>query len=188
MIYEGYDKWDKLDAEELEEVIDPATPIAVDAFVKIDGVQGESLDDKHKNEIEIQGFRLRVRQLGSTHTGGGSGSSKCFFHDLSVVKTVDKSTPKLWEKCATGEHFPKLELVIRKAGKDQLEYIKITLSDVLVSEHRHLTDPDPKSGLLRDAASFNFGKFEMEYKPQSSKGTGEGVVKAGYNIKENKVV
>ena len=179
-----------LDAQDWEELADTKNyedSIAVDAFVKIDGIDGESTDDKHKNEIEVHRWVGRVENTGSAHTGGGMGSSKCYHYDFKFAKLLDKASPKLHAACSSGEHIKKAVLTIRKAGKEQQEFCKLTFSDVLVSGYKQFHDPDPKSGLPRDGFSFNYGKLEIEYKPQNSDGTLGGAVKGGWDVKKNQV-
>src|SRR5277367_3430780 len=124
---------------------------AVDYFLKLDGIEGESQDSKHKNEIQLESFTLGVEQQGTANVGGGMGAGKSKFHDFFVVKKTDKATPKLFLACANGEHIKSAILVCRKAGKDQQEYSKWTFSDVLVSSFTHGHDP---AGLPTDNVAF----------------------------------
>src|SRR5262245_7006243 len=98
---------------------------AVDFFLKIEGIDGESTDDKHKGEIDIQSFSWGVTNTGSHGAGGGGGTGKSVFQDLHFTTHVNKSSPKLMLACATGEHLKKAVLTVRKAGKDQQEYYKV---------------------------------------------------------------
>jgi type VI secretion system secreted protein Hcp len=157
-----------------------------DMFLKIDGVEGESLDDKHKNEIQLLSFSFGASQSGSAGLGGGSGVGKVQIHDFQVSKHVDKATPLLFKACATGKHTPKVTLVCRKAGGTQQEYLKYTFSEVLISSVAH---SGSGSELLPvENVSMHFAKIEMEYKPQDEKGGLGGVVKAGWNSNLNKEV
>lgn len=159
---------------------------AVDYFLKLEGVDGESQDSKHKNEIELLSWSFGATQSGSMHSGGGGGTGKVSMQDLSVTKLVDKSSPKLLLACANGEHITKATLVARKAGKEQQEYYKITLTDVIVSGYS--TSGHSQSVLPMDQVSLNFGKIECEYKEQKIDGSLAGVIKTGYDMKQNKSV
>src|SRR5512140_520057 len=106
--------------------------MAVDYFLKIDGIEGESQDAKHKNEIDVESWSWGETQVGAHAAGGGGGSGKVDMHDFSFVMKVNKASPKLLLSCANGEHIKKAVLICRKAGKDQQEYMKLTLSDLLV--------------------------------------------------------
>src|SRR5262249_37716529 len=103
-----------------------------DYFLKIDGIEGESGDSKHKGEIEIDSFSFGATQTGTSGHGGGGGSGKVAMHDISFTARISKASPKLALACASGEHIKKAVLLCRKAGKDQQEFYKVTLSDVLV--------------------------------------------------------
>jgi type VI secretion system secreted protein Hcp len=106
---------------------------AVDYFLKIDGIQGESQDKTHKNEIEIESFSWGENNSGTAAKGGGMGAGRVAMQDFHFVMGVNKASPKLMLACATGEHIKNAILVCRKAGKEQQEYLKITFSDLLIS-------------------------------------------------------
>src|SRR5438094_711398 len=107
----------------------------VDYFLKIDGISGESTDDKHKGEIEVASFSWGVRQTTARATGG-AGAGKATFQDFQFTKVSDKASPALFQKCATGEHIKQAVLTARKAGETQQEFLKVTLSDLLVSSYQ----------------------------------------------------
>src|SRR5204863_3769217 len=147
---------------------------------------GESTDDKHKGEIDIQSFSWGVNQMGTHGSGGGGGAGKATFNDVHFSTNISKASPKLFLACATGEHFKKAVLTARKAGKDQQEYMKITMSDCLVSSYQ---DGGGSGGVIpTDQFSLNFAKVEFEYKPQKADGTLDSAVKAGYDLGANKKV
>jgi type VI secretion system secreted protein Hcp len=160
---------------------------AVDYFLKIEGVQGESTDDKHKNEIDVESWSWGETNAGSSSAGGGGGAGKVSMQDFNFVMKMNKATPKLMLACASGEHIKKAELVCRKAGKEQQEYLKIVLSDVLVSSYQ--TGGSAGSSVVpMDQISLNFAKIEFEYKPQKADGTLDAAAKAGWDLKANKKV
>src|SRR6476660_2723852 len=98
--------------------------MAVDMFIKIDTVDGESKDSKHKGEIDVLAWSWGMSNSGSAHTGGGAGAGKVNVQDLSFTKYIDKSSPDLMLACCNGKHFPDANLVVRKAGEKPLEYLK----------------------------------------------------------------
>jgi type VI secretion system secreted protein Hcp len=161
--------------------------MAVDIFIKIDGIEGESHDDKHKNEIDIQSFSFGVSQGGSFGGGGGGGVGKANFQDVHFTKYADKASPKLFHASASGEHIKKAEITFRKAGKEQQEYFKITISDCLVSSYQ-VSDSAGGAMLPSESVSLNFAKIEFDYKEQKPDGTLGGSVKAGWDVKANKKV
>jgi len=109
---------------------------AVDYFLKIDGVEGESLDDKHKGEIDVLSWSWGVTQSGTMAFGGGGGEGKASFSDFNFTHHVDKASPVLMKSCATGEHIKEARLTARKAGERQEEFLKVTFSDILVSSFK----------------------------------------------------
>jgi type VI secretion system secreted protein Hcp len=158
---------------------------AVDYFLKIDGIEGESTDSKHKNEIDVQSWSWGETNGGDAAHRGGMGSGKCVPQDFHFVMQVNKSTPKLMKACATGEHIKEATLTCRKAGGEQLEYLKVKLSDFIVSSYQ-TGGTNHSSVIPVDQISLNFSKIEFEYKEQDDKGKGKGSVKAGYDFKQNK--
>ena len=131
-----------------------------DSFLKIDGVEGESTDDKHKGQIEIDSFSWGVSNAGSMATGGGTG--KASFSDFTITKTVDLS--------------------MRKAGGTQMDYYVIHLEDVLVSSY---STSGGSSEAPMESISFNYQKIEFQYIPTNADGTAAAAVKASWNLKEN---
>jgi type VI secretion system secreted protein Hcp len=124
----------------------------VDYFLKIDGIAGESQDAKHKGEIEIESFSWGVSQTGAHAAGGGGGAGKVHFHDLTITKTVDKASPNLFLKCASGEHIKQAVLTVRKAGERQEDFLRVTFSDVLISSFQ---DGGTPNGVV-DASSLSY--------------------------------
>ena len=155
--------------------------MAVDMFLKIDTVPGESQDAKHKDEIEISSFSWGCTQTGTFAQGGGGGAGKVAMHDFSFEMKTSKGSPKLFLACAKGDHLPKATLTCRKAGGEQQEYLKVTFTDLLVSsfEHRGLHGDDPQERI-----TLNFAQVEEEYREQDSRGQLLGPVKTGYNLKK----
>jgi type VI secretion system secreted protein Hcp len=164
----------------------PGTRIHADFFLKIDGLEGESTDSKHKNEIELQSFSWGATQPGSAGHGGGAGVGKVQVHDFSFTKFFDKSSPKLFEACADGQHLPKVVLTCRKAGGEQQEYLKVTMSEVIISSLHEAGSEG--NNLPMEQATLNFSKIEIEYKPQDEKGNLGGVIKGGWDLAQNKKV
>jgi len=156
--------------------------MAADYFLEIKEIEGESKDDKYKGQIELLSASMGVTNRGSFGAGGGGGSSKSDFQDVSITKMTDKASPKLMAACATGEHISKAVLHFRKAGKDQQEYLTITLSNVFVSSYQAGGHGDIPS----ESISLNFSKIEYQYKEQKADGTMSGPVIKQYDLSANK--
>jgi len=155
---------------------------AVDYFLKIDEVPGESKDAKHPNELQLESWSFGETNIGTHSAGGGGGAGKVQMQDFHFVMNTNKASAKLFVKCANGEHIKQAILTCRKAGKDQQEYLKWTFSDLLISSFT--TSGSGSSGLPVDQCSFNFTKLECEYKEQKPDGTLEGPIKSWYDLKK----
>lgn len=157
----------------------------VDYFLKIEGIDGESYDEKHKGEIDIQSFSWGEQQGGTGHSGGGHGGGKVSMQDMHFVAGFGKQSVKLFLACANGEHIKKAVLIARKAGGKQEEYLKYTLTDILVTSYQ--TGGSAHGGIVpTDQVSLNFAEIVMEYKPQKADGSLGAATPAGYNVKTNK--
>jgi type VI secretion system secreted protein Hcp len=158
---------------------------AVDYFLKIDGIEGESQDSKHKNEIDIESWSWGATNIGDAAYRGGQGAGKVTMQDFHFTMKVCKATPKLMLACASGQHIKSAQLTVRKAGKEQQEYLKIKLDDFIVSSYQ--AGGSHGEGIVPiDQISLNFSKIEYEYKEQKADGTLGGTVKANWSVKENK--
>ncbi len=157
--------------------------MAVDMFLKLDGIKGESKDHKHKDEIHIESFSWGMNQQGTMSAGGGGGAGKVSVHDISITKVVDKSSPELMLHCCNGKHIPTGLITVRKAGENPVEYLKIKLTDILISG---VQAAGHGSEQLTESLSINFSKFEVAYQEQGKGGAAEGgPVMMGWDIKQN---
>ena len=158
--------------------------MAVDMFLKLDGVKGESKDHKHPDEIHIESFSWGLSQTGTGGAGGGGGAGKVSVHDISITKFVDKASPVLMLKCADGSHIKEGLITVRKAGENPVEYLKIKLTDVLISG---VQDAGHGGDQLSENVTLNFSKFAVEYQEQGPDGKAAGgPVSMGWDVKANK--
>jgi len=155
-----------------------------DYFLQIDGVKGESTDKTHPDTIEIDSFSWGSSNPGSHGVGGGGGAGKVHFDDLRFTAKVSKASPELMVACATGTHFKKATLYVRKQGDGQKDYYTVTLEDLLVSSYQDQGSPGdvvPVSNF-----SLNFAKIKFEYRPQRDDGSLEPAKTGGWDLKQNK--
>jgi type VI secretion system secreted protein Hcp len=158
--------------------------MAFDAFLKIDGIEGESTDDAHKGEIEVFSFSWGVTQTGSGSAGGGGGAGKASFQDIHFTQRTTKASPLLFKACATGQHIKKAVLTVRKAGgRQSIEFIKIELEDVLISSY--LPAGDTGGDAPAEDLAMNFSKITFTYTPQNADGSAGEPVSAGFDVKGN---
>ena len=157
--------------------------MASDIFAKLGDIKGESLDSKHKDEIEVLSYSWGVTNAGSMGHGSGGGEGKATFHDLSFVHKVDKASPILLQACATGTHLKEATITHRKAGKQQHEYMIVKMNDVIVTGVTHGGNGD--SG-HHENVSLSFAKVAIEYKPQKPDGSLDAGIHFKYDIKAQK--
>jgi len=160
--------------------------MAVDMFIKIGDLKGESVDDKHKGEIDVLAWSWGMSQSGNTHVAAGGGAGKVNVQDLSFTKYLDKASPNLMQYCCNGKHFADALLTVRKAGENPLEYLKITLKDLIIAAVT--TGGSGGEDRLTENVTLNFAEFKVEYTPQKKDGSGDAAVTVGWNIAENKKV
>ncbi len=157
--------------------------MAMDMFIKIDSLQGESKDSTHKNEIDVLAWSWGASNSGSAHVGGGAGAGKVNVQDLSFTKYIDKSTPDLLLTTCNGKHWDQAVLVVRKAGETPLEYLKITMSEVLVTSISQ--GGSGGEDRLTENVTLNFAKVKVDYVEQSAKGAKGATPSMGWDISQN---
>ena len=138
---------------------------AVDYFLKIDGVDGESMDDRHKSEIDIESWSWGAS---STTSPGGNRAGRACVSAFNFSKPVDKASPLLMANAVSGMAFKSAVLTARKAGKGQQEYFKVTLENVLVSSYQ---SGGSNAALPVDQFSLNFARMTIEYRPEKPDGS-----------------
>lgn len=155
-----------------------------DYFLKLDGINGESQDDKHSSEIQLLSFSLGGTNQGAGGYGQGSGAARSQVHDVSFTKRADTSTPALLKACFTGKSIGDAVVTARKAGGDApVEYLVIKLTEVFVTSY-HTAAMDGNDVAI-ESGSLNFSKIEYNYTPQNADGTAGGTITTGYDVKKN---
>jgi len=161
-----------------------------DAFLKIATVPGESTDDKHKEWIEILSYHWGASQAagGAASMTGAHTGQRVDISDFSLVKQLDKASPKLFQACCTGEHIADVTLELCKAGGDKQKYMTYKFTDVLVSSVRPGGSSHSTDALPLEEVSFRFSKCQLEYIPIDKTGKPQGQVPAGWDLAANKKV
>src|SRR3954471_11967315 len=157
--------------------------MASDIFAKLGDIKGESLDDKHKDEVEVMSYSWGVSNAGSMNYGTGGGEGKANFHDLSITHKVHKPSPVLRQYCATVCHLKEATITHRKAGKGQQEYLVIKLNDVIITG---VTHGGGAGQPIVENVTLAFAKVDLEYKPQKQDGSLDVGVHFKYDLKSNK--
>lgn len=156
--------------------------MAVDMFLKISTIDGESKDAKHKDEIEIESFSWGI--VPSEKVDAADARSRPVVQDFNFAKRVDKSSPVLMLSCATGKHYDEAVLTARKAGEKPLEFLVIKMTNVFVTSYQ--TGGSSGDVVPVDQFSLNFEKIEETYTPQREDGSADKPVSAGFSVKDVK--
>ncbi|PPD31813.1 MAG: type VI secretion system tube protein Hcp [Methylomonas sp.] len=157
--------------------------MAVDMFIKIENIKGESQDKSHKGETDVLAWSWGMSQSGSFHTGGGGGAGKVNVNDLSFTKWIDMGSTDLMLACCKGTHIPKAVLVVRKAGDTPLEYLTITMEKVMVTSVS--TGGSGGEHKLTENITLNFAKVSVKYVEQKPEGGAGLKPDMTWNIAEN---
>jgi type VI secretion system secreted protein Hcp len=155
--------------------------MAIDSFLKLGTLKGESVVKGFEDQMQILSWGWGMTQTGTTHSASGGGAGKVDVHDLQFTKHIDAASPTLVLACAKGSHYDTATLTMRKAGGTALEYVTLTLTDVIITSYSvsHSDGHD----LLNDTIALNFGKFKYSYQPQDNKGAKKGgAIDATYDI------
>jgi type VI secretion system secreted protein Hcp len=159
-----------------------------DAFLKIEGIPGESTDSKHTDWIEILSFNHGVMQPASTtaSSSGGAGAERATFSTVDITKLVDKSSPKLYEASFTGKHISKITLEFCRAGGDKEKYLDIVLEQVIITTFTQGGAGSGDGEFPVERVSFVPGKIKMNYVQQKRDGKPSGNIAAGWDLTANK--
>ncbi|WP_020201797.1 MULTISPECIES: Hcp family type VI secretion system effector [Cupriavidus] len=155
-----------------------------DIFLKINGIDGEAEDATHKGEIEVLSWAWNVSQQSNMHLGSGGGAGKATVDDLQFEHYIDRASPNLIQYCLLGKHIDEAKLVVRKAGGNPLEYIKLTMSDVLVTQ---VSPSGVATGESRprESVRLSFSRLKQEYVVQNAQGGSGGAITATFDVKKN---
>ena len=159
--------------------------MAVDIFLEVEGIKGESKDHKHKDTIDVLSWSWGLSQSGTAHMGGGAGAGKVNVQDLNFTHYIDKASPTLMLHCCNGKHIKEGLVTVRKAGEKPVEYLKIKLTDVFIAS---VQEAGHGGDLLTENVTINFAKFQVEYLEQDEKGAAKPGGEMGWDIKKNEKV
>jgi type VI secretion system secreted protein Hcp len=163
--------------------------MAIDVYLQIDGIKGESTDDRHKDWIECLSVQFGVSQPRSAtaSTGGGHTAERCEHQDIALSKLADLSTPILLQTCSAGKTIPKAKFEFMRAdGKgERIKYFEIELENVLIGA----VNPTVTEGaILHENVGLKFSKIKWKYTQQKVSGGAGGNTAGGWDLATNKVV
>jgi type VI secretion system secreted protein Hcp len=155
--------------------------MAVDYYLKVDSIDGESADDKHKNEIQLLSYSWGGTQTTSVAGTGGSGAGKVNLSELAVTKYLDKATPKLFKSMVAGTHIANATLTAIKAGTEGKPFLTVTLGELFVTSI-HLS---ASTEVPVESVSFSYNTIKIDYSTQDESGTLTTAGSVSYNLKAN---
>lgn len=156
--------------------------MAVDFFLKLDGIQGESKADGHTDEIQILSFSLGGSQVTSVAGTGGSGAGKVDLSDLSIMKYYDKASPSVFKSLVSGTHIKTGVVTAVKAGANNKPFLKISFEELFVTSQQ----VSASSEVPTESVSFSYNKIKVEYSTQNEQGILTAVGAVSYDLKANK--
>jgi type VI secretion system secreted protein Hcp len=163
--------------------------MAFDAFIKIDGIPGESTDAKHKDWIEVVSYNHKIEQPASSTASsvGGATAERVNHGTFNIVHQLDKATPKLLEACCTGKHIKEVVFELCRAGGDKIKYMEIKLEQVLISRVEEVGASE--GGFPTETIALSYGKIKWTYTQQKrADGSAGGNVSAGWDLTTNKTI
>ena len=157
--------------------------MAMDMFIKIGDLEGESRDKTHAKSIDVLAWSWGLSNSGTAHVGGGAGAGKVNVQDVSFTKWIDKSSPDLMLLCCNGKHIPEAKLTVRKAGENPLEYLIVTMSECMITAVS--TGGSGGEDRLTENVTINFAQVKVNYVEQTPTGAAGAKPQMGWNIAEN---
>lgn len=157
----------------------------VDAFLKLDGIAGESVDAKFKDEIDIKSFSFGVKKTAPTPGGGGGGgsTSRAQFSSFHIQKLVDASSPKIFQATASGQNIKSATITFVQDGESRAAFLTYKFDDIVVDEYEQGGDDEPP--MLEDVG-FAFGRVSISYRPQRPDGSLGTAIEASWDVAAGK--
>lgn len=146
--------------------------MAVDIYLKLDSINGESKGKDHVDEIDVLSWSWGMSNSGTAHLGSGAGAGKVNVQDMSVTKYVDAASCDLMKVCCNGKHLATGKLTVRKVGGDTpVDYTTVDLEEVLIAAVT--TGGIGSDDRMTENVTLNFRKFNIKYKKQADDGSSE---------------
>lgn len=159
-------------------VVVPSAQAAVDYFLEVDGVPGESQDAQHANSIDVLSY--------SWGAAGGGGRGRPQLQDLQIVKNVDVASPLLFQRLVQGANIPSMELLGRRTGVSSQDFLRYCFQGVRVSSTQQADSRG--SAAPTESVSFSYSAVSQQYAPQRPNGSLGASVFAGWNAVNNQLI
>jgi type VI secretion system secreted protein Hcp len=159
--------------------------ISSEYFLRIDGVRGESMDERHKEEIEVQSFSFAERQAPTSYGSSGDSSSPADMQDFTIVVRTSVASPLLFQACASGKHFKSARFSI---SDGEIDWMTFTLNDVVISSF-DISGDRAIGTWPTERLSLSFSKISMHYTQRKVSGKGQkaGEAVGGWDLAANKI-
>jgi type VI secretion system secreted protein Hcp len=162
--------------------------MAIDVYLYIDGIKGESADDRHKDWIECKSVSWGVEQPKSAtaSTGGGHTAERCEHSDIVISKLADLASPILLQTCAAGRTIPKAKFEFMRADAqgERVKYYEIEIDNVLIGA---VTPSVEEGDIMGEEVAFKFSKVRWKYTQQKISGGAGGNTSGGWDLSANRV-
>ena len=163
--------------------------MAIDVYLYIDGIKGESADDRHKDWIECKSVSFGVEQPKSAtaSTSGGHTAERCEHHDIVISKLADLSSPILLQTCSAGRTIPKAKFEFMRADAqgERVKYYEIELENVLIGA---VSPAVAEGDILNEEVALKFSKIKWKYTQQKISGGAGGNTSGGWDLASNRIV
>jgi type VI secretion system secreted protein Hcp len=161
--------------------------MAIDVYLQIDGIKGESADSAHQGWIELTSVHMGVTQPRSAtaSTGGGHTAERCEHRTLSLSKLADVASPILMQTCSTGKTIPKAKLEFMRADGEgkPVKYYEVELENVMIANMDQLVS---EGNILHDDIGLRFSKVKWKYTQQKIAGGAGGNTSGGWDLAASK--
>jgi type VI secretion system secreted protein Hcp len=162
--------------------------MAIDVYLTIEGIKGESADASHQGWIECTSAQWGVLQPKSAtaSTAGGHTAERCEHKSISLTKVTDLASPILMQTCSAGRTIPKAKLEFMRADGDgnPVKYYEVELENVLIGGmHQVIHD----GSILQDSMSLKFSKVKWKYTQQRIGGGAGGNTTGGWDLAANRI-
>jgi type VI secretion system secreted protein Hcp len=170
-------------------VFTPEDSFAMEVFLHVPNVKGETIDQKYRDWIGgIQSVSWGHQQATVSTSGGGAGRVQ--FSPLTIIKAMDSASVPLARMCAMGQVVKEVFLEFRSSAQAREPFMTVRLIDVIVVDYKVAVPQGlPLVNIARpqETVAFQFSKIEWSYRPQDAKGGVGPEIKGGVDVRDGKV-
>ncbi|MTV39473.1 Hcp family type VI secretion system effector [Duganella radicis] len=163
--------------------------MAIDVYLQIDGIKGESADSSHIGWIEVTSAYLGVAQPKSAtaSTAGGHTAERCEHRTLSITKLTDLSSPILMQTSSAGRTIPKARIEFMRADGqgERVKYYEVELENVLIANMEQVVS---EGNILHDSVGLKFSRVKWKYTQQKIGGGAGGSTTGGWDLATNRII